>query len=119
MILPCSMPCGWDPPAAEHAVPPHAAVSTTVDVVGARLATSRCFANALLRKIGAEGSRRLARGGDRGLEGDAARAVRTSHPLWIVTALREALGGHAAPIDKLLAADNAPPRVTLVARPAD
>ena len=75
------------------------------------------FANALLRKIGQKDLDGWLEVVTAGLEGDDARSVRTSHPLWIVTALREALGGHAAQIDKLLAADNAPPRVTLVARP--
>ena len=60
-----------------------------------------------------------------GLEPLAATAVRTSHPEWVVRALRQALLGHGsataddvdAQLDALLAADNAPPRVTLVARP--
>ncbi|MEV7396540.1 transcription antitermination factor NusB [Aeromicrobium sp. NPDC092404] len=99
-------------------VPPHAAVSTTVDVVRREIGHKPVhFANALLRKIGQKDLPGWLEVVTAGLEGDAARSVRTSHPLWIVTALREALGGHAAQIDKLLAADNAPPRVTLVARP--
>ena len=60
-----------------------------------------------------------------GTEPLAAMAVRTSHPEWVVRALRQALLGHGsataddvdAQLDALLAADNAPPRVTLVARP--
>jgi 16S rRNA (cytosine967-C5)-methyltransferase len=55
----------------------------------------------------------------------AAAAVRTSHPEWVVRALRQALLGHgtatADDVDvqlaALLNADNAPPRVTLAARP--
>ena len=85
---------------------------------GARSGTSPCTSpNALLRKIGQKDLDGWLEVVTAGLEGDEARSVRTSHPLWIVKALREALGGHAAQIDKLLAADNAPPRVTLVARP--
>lgn len=99
-------------------VPAHAAVSTTVDIVRREIGHKPVhFANALLRKIGQKDLAGWLEIVTAGLEGDEARAVRTSHPLWIVTALREALGGHAAQIDKLLAADNAPPRVTLVARP--
>ncbi|MGA8987153.1 RsmB/NOP family class I SAM-dependent RNA methyltransferase [Aeromicrobium sp.] len=99
-------------------VPAHAAVSTTVDIVRREIGHKPVhFANALLRKIGQKDLEGWLEIVTDGLEGDEARAVRTSHPLWIVAALRKALGGHAAQIDKLLAADNAPPRVTLVARP--
>jgi 16S rRNA (cytosine967-C5)-methyltransferase len=52
-------------------------------------------------------------------------AVLESHPEWVVKALRAALLGHGAStpdtadadLAALLASDNAPPRVTLVARP--
>jgi 16S rRNA (cytosine967-C5)-methyltransferase len=99
-------------------VPAHAAVSETVDLVRREIGHKPVhFANALLRKIVQKDLAGWLEVVTAGLEGDEARSVRTSHPLWIVTALREALGGHAAQIDKLLAADNAPPRVTLVARP--
>lgn len=99
-------------------VPAHAAVSETVDLVRREIGHKPVhFANALLRKIGSADLNGWLDVVTAGLEGDAARAVRTSHPQWIVTALREALDGHQAQIDKLLAADNAPPRVTLVARP--
>jgi 16S rRNA (cytosine967-C5)-methyltransferase len=99
-------------------VPAHAAVSTTVDVVRREIGHKPVhFANALLRKIGQKDLDGWLAIVTKDLEGDEARAVRTSHPLWIVRALHEALGGHATQIDKLLAADNVPPRVTLVARP--
>jgi 16S rRNA (cytosine967-C5)-methyltransferase len=99
-------------------VPAHAAVSETVDLVRREIGHKPVhFANALLRKIGQKDLNGWLEVVTAGLEGDGARSVRTSHPVWIVKALREALGGHAAQIDKLLAADNAPPRVTLVARP--
>ena len=99
-------------------VPAHAAVSTTVDVVRREIGHKPVhFANALLRKIGQKDLEGWLAIVTEGLEGHAARAVRTSHPVWIVEALHAALGGHGAQIDKLLAADNAPPRVTLVARP--
>ena len=99
-------------------VPAHAAVSETVDLVRREIGHKPVhFANALLRKIGQKDLNGWLEVVTAGLDGDEARSVRTSHPVWIVRALREALGGHAAQIDKLLAADNAPPRVTLVARP--
>ena len=99
-------------------VPAHAAVSETVDLVRREIGHKPVhFANALLRKIGQKDLNGWLEVVTAGLDGDEARSVRTSHPVWIVSALREALGGHAAQIDKLLAADNAPPRVTLVARP--
>jgi 16S rRNA (cytosine967-C5)-methyltransferase len=43
-------------------------------------------------------------------------AVTTSHPAWVVSALRDALGA-AGGIGELLAVDNEPPSVTLAARP--
>jgi transcription termination factor NusB len=92
-------------------VPAHAAVSETVDLVRREIGHKPVhFANALLRKIGQKDLDGWLEVVTAGLEGDEARSVRTSHPVWIVTALREALGGHAAQIDKLLAADNAPTR---------
>src|SRR5690606_1089316 len=44
-------------------------------------------------------------------------AVAHSHPRWVVTAFRDALGKDAAEIADVLAADNDRPLVTLVARP--
>ncbi len=99
-------------------VPSHAAVSTTVDLVRREIGHKPVhFANALLRKIGQKDLDGWLDTVTATLDGDAERAVRTSHPEWIVQAFREALGGHATQIDKLLAADNVPPLVTLVARP--
>ncbi|MRK01551.1 rRNA cytosine-C5-methyltransferase [Aeromicrobium sp. S22] len=99
-------------------VPAHAAVSETVDVVRREIGHKPvAFTNALLRKIGQKDLDGWIGLVTAGLGADEARAISASHPLWIVKALREALGGHAAQIDKLLAADNVPPRVTLVARP--
>ena len=67
-------------------VPAHAAVSTTVDVVRREIGHKPVhFANALLRKIGQKDLDGWLDRSTEGLEGDAARAVRTSHPLWIVT----------------------------------
>ena len=84
------------------------------------------FVNAVLRRV-SERDREawLDEVAPPGLEPLAATAVRTSHPEWVVRALRQALLGHGSvtaddvdgQLDALLAADNAPPRVTLAARP--
>ena len=84
------------------------------------------FVNAVLRRV-AERDREtwLAEVAPPELEPLAALAVRTSHPEWVVRAMRQALLGHGtataedadAQLAALLAADNAPPRVTLAARP--
>ena len=95
-------------------VPAHAAISTTVDLVRSEAgAGASGFANAVLRKVAAHDLESwLTRLG-------ADRATRFSHPAWVVEALAEALaeaeGGDE--IDALLAADNAPPALTLVSRP--
>jgi 16S rRNA (cytosine967-C5)-methyltransferase len=44
-------------------------------------------------------------------------AVARAHPRWVVEAFADALGGDLDEVEDLLAADNEPPRVTLVARP--
>ncbi len=99
-------------------VPPHAAVSTTVDIVRREVGHKPVnFANALLRKISQKDLDGWITIVTDGMAEDDARAIRHSHPTWIVEALREGLGGHATQIDKLLIANNEPPKVTLVARP--
>jgi 16S rRNA (cytosine967-C5)-methyltransferase len=104
-------------------VPPHAAVSTTVDLVRATSgAGASRFANAVLRRLA-----------DRDLEAwladvapdpttdpDGHLAVTTSHPAWVVRALRDALRLGGRPADELpalLAAQNERPRVAVVALP--
>jgi 16S rRNA (cytosine967-C5)-methyltransferase len=82
------------------------------------------FVNAVLRRV-AERDRDSWLAAVTPEEPLAGLAVRTSHPEWVVRALRQALLGHgtatAADVDaqlaSLLEADNAPPRVTLAARP--
>ncbi len=101
-------------------VPSHAAVGTTVDLVRARVGHRPAgFANAVLRRVAehdlAGWVRRLAPDPDTDPVGFA--SVAHAHPRWVVEALTEALGPASAELDDLLAADNAPPRVTLVARP--
>ncbi|WP_246071950.1 RsmB/NOP family class I SAM-dependent RNA methyltransferase [Miniimonas arenae] len=107
-------------------VPPHAAVGETVDLVRAVAGEgASSFANAVLRQIGradlAEWERRMA---ERTADPLELLAQRTAHPAWIARAFREALavestagGASPAELEKLLAADNAAPAVTLVARP--
>lgn len=98
-------------------VPAHAAVSTTVDVVRREIGHKPVhFANALLRAIGKRDLGGWLDVVTTGLDGEEAISVRTSHPRWIVQAFREALGPEGD-LMGLLEADNAPPRVTLVARP--
>ncbi|MCP2265432.1 RsmB/NOP family class I SAM-dependent RNA methyltransferase [Promicromonospora thailandica] len=103
-------------------VPVHAAVSETVGLARDRVGAGPAqMVNAVLRRVS---ERSLEEWLDV-LEKEApdpltGLAVAESHPLWIARALREALAGNERPVDEigaLLAADNAAPRVTLVARP--
>lgn len=101
-------------------VPSHAAVGTTVDLVRARVGHKPAgFVNAVLRKVAQHDLdawvRRVAPDPASDPVGFASAAW--SHPRWVVEAFTEALGPAADELDDLLAADNAPPRVTLVARP--
>ena len=109
-------------------VPTHAAVSTSVDLVRRRVGLGPAgFVNAVLRKVAAhemeEWVRRVAPDPSTDPVGHA--AVAHSHPRWVVEALLEALGETLGPgesrampeLEALLAADNEPPKVTLVARP--
>lgn len=112
-------------------VPTHAAVSTTVELVRQRVGHGPAgFVNAVLRKVSGHDLsgwvRRVAP--DPATDPVGFAAVAHSHPRWVVEALREALspgepGGvpglaqHEQELDDLLAADNAAPKVTLVARP--
>jgi 16S rRNA (cytosine967-C5)-methyltransferase len=93
----------------------HAAVSTTVDLVRSQAGPGAAgFANAVLRRIGeadlATWVRRLAPEDPVGF-----RSVAFSHPRWVVAELTAAVGEDD--VDALLETDNAPPKVTLVARP--
>ena len=107
-------------------VPPHAAVSETVGLTRERVGAGAAqFVNAVLRAVG-----RTTADEWLDLVGDAADpagddavarlAAQQSHPEWVARALREALVGNgrsAEELGALLEADNAAPRVTLVARP--
>ena len=100
-------------------VPTHAAVSTTVELVRGRIGHGPAgFVNAVLRKVAAHDLagwvRRVAP--DPGADATGFAAVAYSHPRWVVERLDEALG-ETSELEELLAADNAAPKVTLVARP--
>lgn len=98
-------------------IPPHAAVSATVDL--ARRVVSAgpvAFVNAVLRKVAAKDLAawvaQVAPPDDR----LAALALEHSHPAWIASAFRDALGGDLWQTGAALAADDARPEVHLVAR---
>ena len=97
-------------------VPPHAAVDTTVNLVRRRIGHRPVgFTNAVLRKIGQKDLDAWITELTAGLDRHSALAIRYSHPKWVVAALEEAVGPDE--LEELLAADNVPPHVTLVARP--
>ncbi|QWZ10252.1 rRNA cytosine-C5-methyltransferase [Nocardioides panacis] len=101
-------------------VPSHAAVGTSVDLVRAKVGPGPSgFVNAVLRKISAHDLsgwvRRVAP--DPASDPVGFASVAHSHPRWVVSAFTTALGDRADELDDLLGADNAPPKVTLVARP--
>jgi 16S rRNA (cytosine967-C5)-methyltransferase len=101
-------------------VPAHAAVSSTVDLVRSSTGTSASgFANAVMRQIGARDlDEWLATVAPDAAEDPLGHlAVTRYHPLWIVRAFAEALGGDLDETDRLLAEDNERPTVTLCARP--
>jgi 16S rRNA (cytosine967-C5)-methyltransferase len=98
----------------------HAAVSATVDLARARAGPrSAGLVNAVLRRIAVDDlDTWLARvAPDEAQDPLGHAAVVHSHPRWVVEAFAEALGERRAELPDLLAADNAPPRVVLVARP--
>jgi len=103
-------------------VPPHAAISTTVDLVRSEVGPGAAgFTNAVLRSVSEHDrdawTRRVAPDPATDPVGFAATAY--SHPRWVVEALGEALAAARDPdeLEALLGADNEPPAVTLVARP--
>jgi 16S rRNA (cytosine967-C5)-methyltransferase len=112
-------------------VPAHAAVGSTVELCRARVGRAPAgFVNAVLRRLAAHDLAgwlgRVAPDPAQDAVGFA--SVAHSHPRWIVDELAAALqptaenGDATVPsagseLDELLAADNAPPKVMLVARP--
>ena len=100
-------------------VPDHAAISTSVDLVRRSVGTGPAgLVNAVLRKVAGRSTEEwvAAVAPDRDVDPVGHLAVARSHPRWAVELLAEALDAPGE-LEDLLAADNAPPRVTLVARP--
>lgn len=100
-------------------VPDHAAISTSVDLVRASVGQGPAgLVNAVLRKVSrrslAEWIAEVAPDRTADLHGHL--AVAHSHPRWVVASLAAALDDEEE-LEALLVADNAAPRVTLVARP--
>ncbi|MBN9739039.1 rRNA small subunit methyltransferase B [Pseudonocardia sp. P1] len=103
-------------------VPAHAAVSTCVELVrGDHGSQSAGFVNAVLRRIGehdeAEWLDRLAPDPAEDPVGNA--ALRHAHPRWIAQAFADSLGDTGEELTAALAADDARPRVHLLARPGE
>ena len=100
-------------------VPDHAAISTSVDLVRTHVGRGPTgLVNAVLRKVSQRdtGAWVAEVAPDRDVDLHGHLAVVHSHPRWIVEAFAESLADPSE-LEALLAADNAPPRVTLVARP--
>ncbi|MFY1632521.1 transcription antitermination factor NusB [Solwaraspora sp. WMMB335] len=100
-------------------VPPHAAVSVTVDLVHNVAPGAVGFANAVLREVS---SRHLDAWIEELAPDPAADpignlAVTYHHPVWIVRAFAEALGNDLDETVRLLIEDNDRPSVHLCARP--
>ena len=101
-------------------VPSHAAVAATVELARAVAGEGRgSFVNAVLRRVARQDlATWLAEvAPDETADPAGHLAVVHSHPRWVVSAMRDALGGSLEQTAALLAADNAPAHVTLVARP--
>ncbi|MDA2807664.1 RsmB/NOP family class I SAM-dependent RNA methyltransferase [Nocardiopsis suaedae] len=104
-------------------IPPHAAVSATVNVARRTIGQHRSrFANAVLRKVGARDLDAWLEIVAPGADDPVGRlAIVHSHPRWVVEALARALGddsaGDLAETERLLAAHNERPEVTLLAKP--
>jgi 16S rRNA (cytosine967-C5)-methyltransferase len=102
-------------------VPSHAAVSTSVDLARHQSPRASGFVNAVLRAVARRGwdvwvdELLQDRPGSDELD---ELALRHAHPRWVVERFAESLGrDRAEELPALLAADNEPPEVTLVARP--
>jgi 16S rRNA (cytosine967-C5)-methyltransferase len=99
---------------------PHAVVDEAVSLARMVAGPASGFVNAVLRTITRQTPDEWR---DRALEGvgsaDERLAVAEAHPAWVVRALRGALEaeGRGSELEELLAADNASPRVSLVALP--
>ncbi len=99
-------------------VPDHAAVSTTVDLTAyVRLRSAGGFVNAVLRRVSEKDLDTWTEIVTNNLTDDLDKlSIEYSHPRWIVSALRDALGNHKSEIAQLLARDNERPAITGVSR---
>ena len=100
-------------------VPPHAAVSETVAQVKAQSHVGAAkFSNAVMRRVTERSPEAWLALVAPGSSLDAL-AVRYSHPDWVVNELASSLAadGRGDELEDLLAVNNTPARVTLVARP--
>lgn len=97
----------------------HAAVHSSVDLVGDVCGNSpRGLVNAVLRKVAGRDFEEWLRILTAEVSDPLARlALEHSHPRWIVSALRDALGTDSDELVALLERDNTAPVVTLAARP--
>lgn len=100
-------------------VPPHAAVDTAVRTIKRMAPRASGLVNAALRRVSERSEEAWLRALREGLDEDAFRALRTSHPGWIVRAFAAALraDGREGELDALLDADNVSPAVHLVCLP--
>jgi 16S rRNA (cytosine967-C5)-methyltransferase len=101
-------------------IPAHAAVSTAVDLTRARIGEGPGkLVNAVLRRVSAHDLESWIEQIAPAASTDPVQrlSLRHSHPQWIVRAMLDALCGDAEELARALAADNARPEVTLVARP--
>ncbi len=98
----------------------HAAVGESVALVAsAGKGSAKGFANGVLRTITRSTPEEWRERALEGLEGDARLAVEYAHPDWVVAAFRASLeaDGRGDELERLLAADNEAPEVSLVALP--
>jgi 16S rRNA (cytosine967-C5)-methyltransferase len=98
----------------------YAAVATSVDLVRVTVGQGAAgFVNAVLRRVGEHPLDAWVRllAPDPSTDPRGFAALAHAHPRWVVDALAAALGDRADELEALLAADNEPPRVTLVALP--
>ncbi|MCQ9384025.1 RNA methyltransferase [Brevibacterium sp. 50QC2O2] len=98
----------------------HAAVGETVAIVKRRLPRATGIVNAVLRRVSERTREDWLTLVSTSLDEMGRLALEYSHPAWIVRALRQALHAHGrdrAELAELLAADNAPAAVDLVALP--
>ncbi|MGC5032068.1 RsmB/NOP family class I SAM-dependent RNA methyltransferase [Micromonospora sp. DT229] len=100
-------------------VPPHAAVSSTVDLVRMVGQGATGFANAVLREVSASDIDKWVARLAPSMETDPIGhlALAHSHPQWIIRAFAEALGGDLGETTRLLIENNERPPVHLCARP--